>query len=164
MGILTPGASARPFHVFDNEGMPTPQPAPRTRLDKWLWAARLYKTRGLAVEQIDRGRVTLNGASAKPAREVHLGDTVSLRRDGGVVQELVVLALSTVRGPAAQARALYQETPASQARREQADEARRVAPDPGAGIAQGRPTKRDRRQLDSAAGGWHRWSASIDDS
>mgnify|MGYP002652502868 CR=1 FL=1 len=108
------------------------------RLDKWLWAARFYKTRALAVEQIDKGRVQVNGADAKPAREVKPGDTVRLRqaRDERVV---LIKALSPQRGPAPVAQQLYEETPESIAARAQATEARRLAPEPAHALAQGRP-------------------------
>lgn len=128
----------------------------RVRLDKWLWAARFFKTRALAAEEADRGRVTVNGAAAKPAREVHLGDRIVLRQ--GVTERTVdVLGLSSVRGPAPVAQALYRETPESVAAREKAAAARRL--EPAAAIEHGRPTKRDRRQLAD----WQRWSASADD-
>jgi ribosome-associated heat shock protein Hsp15 len=128
------------------------------RLDKWLWSARLCKTRGLAVEQIERGRVLLNDQPPKPAREIKVGDRLELRLDRDV-RVLVVRALSARRGPAAEAQGLYEETAESRIAREAAAERRRLAPDPAAAHAQGRPTKRDRRDLAD----WHRWSASIDD-
>lgn len=127
------------------------------RLDKWLWAARFYKTRALAVDEIAKGRVEVNGHPAKPSRDMKLGDRVRLRQ-GGVAREVIVRGLSHVRGPAPQAQALYEETPDSLARREQAAEAHRLAPEPAASIAQGRPTKLDRRRLND----WDRWSAQID--
>lgn len=130
----------------------------RVRLDKWLWAARFFKTRALAAEEADKGRVQLNGANAKPAREVRVGDRIRLRQ-GVVEREVDVLALATVRGPAPVAQALYAETPESTAARERAAAARRLAPEPAAALEQGRPTKRDRRRLAD----WQRWSASADD-
>jgi len=130
----------------------------RVRLDKWLWAARLYKTRALAAEEVDRGRVSVNGQAAKPARELKPGDRLALRQ-GGVERQLDVLALSAVRGPAPVAQALYGETPQSIAARAAAAEARRLGTEPAASIEQGRPTKRDRRHLAH----WQRWSASVDD-
>lgn len=130
----------------------------RNRLDKWLWAARFYKTRALAAEEIDRGRVSVNDTPAKPGRELRVGDRVALRQ--GPVQRVVdVLGLSQVRGPAPVAQALYRETPESTAARERAAEARRQGVEPAAALEQGRPTKRDRRKLAD----WQRWSASIDD-
>lgn len=137
------------------------QPMDRLRIDKWLWAARFYKTRALAVEEIDKGRVQVNGLVAKPAREVKPGDTVQLRQ-GSVQRTVVVRGISAQRGPASVAQALYEETPESIAERERAAEQRRLAPEPALGIAHARPTKRDRRALDKAR--WNgRWSASIDE-
>jgi ribosome-associated heat shock protein Hsp15 len=127
------------------------------RLDKWLWAARFFKTRSLAIEEIGKARVVVNGVAAKPSREVRLGDTIALQL-GSVARTVVVTGISAVRGPAPVAQALYRETPESVAAREQAAAARRLAPEPAATIAQGRPTKRDRRQLAD----WNRWSASAD--
>jgi ribosome-associated heat shock protein Hsp15 len=134
----------------------------KLRIDKWLWAARFYKTRTLASEEVARGRVTLNGQEVKPAREVKPGDTVALRQ-GAVVRTVVVKGLSGVRGPAPVAQQLYEETPESIRAREAAAEQRRLAPEPALSIEQGRPTKRGRRELDDAQRGWgDRWSASVD--
>lgn len=130
----------------------------RVRLDKWLWAARFFKTRALAAEEIGRGRVDVNGQVAKASRELKVGDSVSMQQ-GGLPRVVVVQALSRVRGPASVAQALYAETPESQAARARAAESRRLAAEPAAAIEQGRPTKRDRRQLAD----WQRWSASADD-
>jgi len=128
------------------------------RLDKWLWAARFYKTRALAVEEIGKGRVQVNGQAVKASRDMKLGDVVQLRQ--GVIQrEVVVRGLSQVRGPAPQAQALYEETAASVAAREKAAEQRRMAPEPAQTITQGRPTKQDRRRL---ADWGDRWSAEAD--
>ena len=135
----------------------------KLRIDKWLWAARFYKTRSLAAEEIGKGRIEVNGQEAKPAREVKLGDTVSLRQSS-VVRTVVVKGLSHVRGPAPVAQQLYEETPESAKAREQAAEQRRYAREPALSIEQGRPTKRGRRELDDAQRGWgDRWSASVDD-
>lgn len=141
--------------------MATPPDA--MRLDKWLWCARFYKTRGLAVQEIDKGRVHVNGAAVKPAREVRAGDTVALRQ-GTVARTVVIRALSAMRGPAPAAQQLYEETPESLLARTRAAEARRLAPEPADALRQGRPTKRDRRTLDDARQrGWgDRWSASLD--
>ena len=130
------------------------------RLDKWLWAARLYKTRGLAVEFIEKGRVQVNGQPVKRARELHVGDLLSLRQgaQGEIARELRVLALSEVRGPAPVAQQLYVETPQSIAAREAAAQARPFVAEPALAIEQGRPTKRNRRELAE----WQRWSASAD--
>lgn len=128
------------------------------RLDKWLWAARLFKTRALAAVAVTHGRVEVNGQPCKPARELKPGDRLRLRQ-GNEERLLDVLALSAVRGPAAAAQALYAETAESIAARERAAAARRLAAEPAASIEQGRPTKRDRRRLAD----WQRWSASVDD-
>ncbi|KCB24480.1 S4 domain protein [Bordetella hinzii 5132] len=123
----------------------------KLRLDKWLWAARFYKTRSLAAEEIGRGRVLVNDQLAKPAREVAPGDRVRVRKeDPGI--EVWVRGVSAVRGPAPVARLLYEETPASQAARERAAEMRRLAPEPARDIVDGRPTKRDRRIIDAWRG------------
>lgn len=132
----------------------------KLRIDKWLWAARFYKTRTLAVDEISRNRVQVNGQDAKPSREVKAGDTVTLRQ-GPVQRTVVVRAISSARGPAPVAQLLYDETAESIAAREAAAEQRRLAPEPALGITQGRPTKRDRRDIGRAWG--DRWSASIDD-
>ncbi len=132
------------------------------RLDKWLWVARFYKTRGLAVDDINKGRVSVNGQVAKPSRELRPADTVLIRQ-GPVQRTVVVQALSAMRGPAPVAQALYAETPESVAERSRAAEARRLAAEPALAIEQGRPTKRDRRELDRSQQGWQRWSASIDE-
>ena len=135
----------------------------RLRIDKWLWAARFYKTRTLAAEEIGKGRVEVNGQEAKAAREVKVGDTVSMRRES-VTRTVLVRGLSAMRGPAPVAQQLYEETAESIARREQAAEQRRIAREPALSIEQGRPTKRSRRELDEARRGWgDRWSASVDD-
>lgn len=140
----------------------------KVRLDKWLWAARFYKTRSLSAEEIDKGRVRLNGQLAKPSRDVKPGDTLELR-SGPVVRTVVVRALSGVRGPAPVVALLYEETAASIALRTAAAEQRRLAPEPAQSLSQGRPTKRDRRELDHLSEGpvrgqWNaRWSASLDD-
>ncbi|MDP9044202.1 MAG: S4 domain-containing protein [Pseudomonadota bacterium] len=130
---------------------------PRVRLDKWLWAARFFKTRSLSAEEIGRGRVSVNGQAAKPSREVHLGDRVELRQ-GLVSRTVVVKGVSEQRGAAPVAQALFEETPESIERRTRFALERQLNADPAVGIDQGRPTKRDRRQLAD----WNRWSASVD--
>ncbi|MBF5004685.1 RNA-binding S4 domain-containing protein [Diaphorobacter sp. NR2-3-3-1] len=133
------------------------------RLDKWLWCARFYKTRSVAVEEIGKGRVTVNNQNAKAARELRVGDTVALRQ-GVVERTVVVQALSNMRGPAPVAQQLYKETEASAKARAEAAERRRLAPEPASSLVEGRPTKRDRRQIDHVRHEWDdRWSASIDD-
>ncbi|TFZ00408.1 RNA-binding S4 domain-containing protein [Ramlibacter henchirensis] len=135
----------------------------RLRIDKWLWSARFYKTRTLAAEEIGKGRVEINGQEAKAAREVKVGDTVSVRRES-VTRTVVVKGLSNLRGPAPVAQQLYEETPESLKAREEAAQQRRFAREPALSIEHGRPTKRGRRELDEAQKGWgDRWSASIDD-
>ena len=135
----------------------------KLRIDKWLWAARFYKTRSLASDEITRGRVEVNGLEAKPAREVKVGDTVAVRRDA-LVRTVVVRGLSALRGPAPVAQQLYEETPASLQARDQAALQRAIAPEPAHSITHGRPTKRGRRDLDEAQRGWgDRWSASVDE-
>ncbi len=120
------------------------------RIDKWLWAARFFKTRSLAGRACELGRVEWNGALAKPAREVHPGDMVKVKTEGGEY-EVEVLGLSEVRGPAADARRLYSETLNSVAARQRAAEMRRAEPH-FEGFREGRPTKRDRRQLSRLRG------------
>lgn len=133
----------------------------KLRIDKWLWAARFYKTRSLAALEVDKGRVHINGQEAKPAREVKLGDTVALRQ-GQVLRTLVVRGISNQRGAAPAAQQLYEETADSLQAREQAAEQRRLTPEPALSMGQGRPTKRERRELDDITQGWDkRWSASI---
>jgi ribosome-associated heat shock protein Hsp15 len=119
----------------------------RIRLDKWLWAARFYKTRSLAVDEIGKGRVLVNDQLAKPSREIAMGDLVRINKEDPPIH-VRVCGLSSVRGPAPVARQLYEETPDSIAARERAAEMRRLAPEPAHGILAGRPTKRDRRQID----------------
>jgi len=126
--------------------MPTEKAAlDKMRLDKWLWAARFFKTRSLATQAIDNGRVKLNGERIKPAREVKPGDRLDIHI-GDADWTLTVRALSMQRGPAPVAQALYEEDPASHARRQQQLHDRKLAASPEAAI-KGRPTKRDRRQI-----------------
>ena len=117
------------------------------RLDKWLWAARFFKTRSVAQQAVAAGRVQLNGERTKPAHEVKAGDMVMVR----VAEwrwEVRVKALSERRGPAEEARKLYDETEASRAERERRQDLRRWGTEPAAAL-KGRPTKRDRRLLES---------------
>ena len=131
----------------------------KLRIDKWLWAARFYKTRSLAVEEIDKGRVRVNDVEAKPAREVKVGDTVMLRQ-GPVIRTLVVRGISNQRGAAPVAQLLYEEAADSLALKALAVEQRRLGLEPASSLEHGRPTKRDRRDIDKAWG--DRWSASTD--
>lgn len=119
------------------------------RLDKWLWAARFFKTRSLATEEIDTGRVRVDGERIKPARTVKLDDKL-LIDNGAEIWEVVVLGISDKRGGAPVARLLYEETSASVAKRENDQEARKLYREPGTTI-KGRPTKRDRRALSKAS-------------
>ena len=129
----------------------------RVRLDKWLWAARFFKTRSLAAEEAAKGRVQVNGQAAKASRELHEGDTVALRQ-GQVPRTVVVRRLANVRGPAPVAQTLYEETADSLALRSRLAEQHRLAAEPALAIEQGRPTKRDRRKLAE----WERWSATAE--
>ena len=136
----------------------------KVRIDKWLWAARFYKTRSLATDEIDKGRVRVNDLEVKPAKEVKVGDTVELRQ-GPVTRTLVVRGISDKRGGAPQAQLMYEETEASVSLREQLTEQRRL--EPANSLEHGRPTKRDRRDLDKISKvnnkSWgSRWSASAD--
>jgi len=115
------------------------------RLDKWLWAARFYKTRSLATAAVDGGKVRQNGVAVKPAHEVKPGDRLEMRV-GEERREVIVQGLNEQRRPAPEARSLYQETEASIRQQAQAAELRRLAPTPSPDT-KGRPTKRDRRQL-----------------
>jgi ribosome-associated heat shock protein Hsp15 len=127
-------------------------PSDTVRLDKWLWAARFFKTRSLAQQAIEKGRVLLSGERTKLARLVRPGDELTLQI-GEARQVVTVLALSDVRGPAPVARTLYAETEASIKAREEQRAARRLSPEPALSIEGGRPTKRDRRMLVRLGGG-----------
>jgi ribosome-associated heat shock protein Hsp15 len=118
----------------------------RVRFDKWLWAARFYKTRSLCVQAIDAGQARVNGERAKAARSMRVGESVSIRKSG-IVCEVMVTALSDRRGNATEAAKLYVETEASVAAREEALLARRAA-DLTQVRFPGRPTKRERRKLE----------------
>jgi len=118
---------------------------PQVRIDKWLWAARFFRTRALASRACDLGRIQSNGVAAKPAREVRNGDMLRVRNEGGEF-EIEVLQLSEMRGPAAVAQALYRETEASkEARMKFAAE--RKAMQEFAPLPEHRPSKRDRRRI-----------------
>ncbi len=115
------------------------------RIDKWLWAARFFKTRSLASQAVEGGKVKVNEVRVKPAREVRPGDRLAIQI-GEFVWEITVLGLSSQRGPAEQARSLYAESEASQSRRREQAEARRMVAEPAADL-KGRPAKRDRRMI-----------------
>ncbi|MFN8850932.1 MAG: RNA-binding S4 domain-containing protein [Inhella sp.] len=143
-------------------------PLPSIRLDKWRWAARVFKTRALAVEAVERQRVRLQGQPVKPGRDVRVGDRLQLVQPGWV-REVIVRGLSSTRGPAPVAQALYEDTPESLQAAAAAAERRHWTPEPADALRQGRPTKRDRRQLDAweAADSpprWDRWSATWPES
>jgi ribosome-associated heat shock protein Hsp15 len=120
-------------------------PLTSLRIDKWLWAARFFKTRALAIKACDIGRIEINGVRAKPAREVHTGNLVKIENEGGIFL-VEVLQLSEMRGPAAVAQALYEETDTSrEARMKVAEE--RKAMQMYAPLPEHRPSKRDRRRI-----------------
>ena len=120
------------------------------RIDKWLWAARFFKTRSIAARACELGRIDSNGQPAKPAREVRAGDLLQVKNDGGDFQ-VEVLVLSEVRGPAAVARTLYRETEASRELRLKLAEERKTMPHFEA-LREGKPSKRDRREIDRLRG------------
>jgi ribosome-associated heat shock protein Hsp15 len=113
------------------------------RIDKWLWAARFFKTRALAAKACELGRIESNGIQAKPAREVRVADLLRVRNEGGDYH-VNVLALSEIRGPAAVAQTLYSETEASRESRLKLAENRKAV--------EGKPSKRDRRKIDRLRG------------
>lgn len=131
----------------------------KVRIDKWLWAARFFKTRSLAADEVHAGRVQVNGADVKASREVRLGDVVRLVQ-AKMPRTVVVKGISGQRGSAPVAQQLYEETPESLQVREAELERRRLCPEPALSIEKGRPTKRDRRDLQKDWG--DRWSASLD--
>jgi ribosome-associated heat shock protein Hsp15 len=120
------------------------------RMDKWLWAARFFKTRPLAARSCDLGRISCNGQPAKPAREVRVADMLQIKNEGGTF-DVEVLVLGEVRGPAAVAQTLYRETDASRERRRLEAEARKAAAEFEV-LPQGRPDKRDRQKLNRLRG------------
>ena len=115
------------------------------RIDKWLWAARFFKTRSLASQAVEGGHVRVNGQGAKPAKEVRIGDRLEIAA-GGTSWAVLIRGLNEQRRPAPEAQQLYEETPESAARRAAEREARRLAPEPGSEL-RGRPTKKARRQI-----------------
>ncbi|WP_210546733.1 RNA-binding S4 domain-containing protein [Rhodoferax sp. PAMC 29310] len=123
----------------------------KLRIDKWLWVSRFYKTRSLAADEVDKGRVSVNGTTVKPAKELKIGDAIEIQI-GAVSRRVIVAGLSDKRGSAPVAAQLFNETAESQAKRIAAAEQRRLAPEPALSLAQGRPTKRDRRTLEKAKG------------
>ena len=122
----------------------------RVRIDKWLWAARFFKTRALATKACDLNRIDSNGHTAKPAREVRVGDMLQIKNDSGVFQ-IEVLALSDMRGPMAVAQTLFQETEASREQRIKAAAERKESAQADGSI-EGRPSKRNRRDIERFRG------------
>jgi ribosome-associated heat shock protein Hsp15 len=115
------------------------------RIDKWLWAARFFKTRALAAKACDLGRIRTRDIEAKPARDVHVGDMLRIKNEGGEF-EVEVLGLSEMRGPASVAQTLYRETEVSKEQRQKAAEERK-AMQQFAPLPERRPSKRDRRRI-----------------
>ena len=134
----------RPESLYENGTMT------RVRMDKWLWAARFFKTRALAARACELGRIECNGQPAKASREVRIGDLLQVKNEGGVFQVEVVL-LSEMRGPAAVAQTLYRETEASRELRLTLAEERKAMPHFEA-LRESKPSKRDRRELDRFRG------------
>ena len=126
------------------------EPGARLRIDKWLWAARFFKTRSLASDAVEKGRVRIGGANVKPSKDVRVGDLVEIDIERFVWQ-VEVLGVCDVRGPASVAQTLYAETEDGRAKRMAEAERRKTFREPAAGL-QGRPTKRDRRVIDKLSG------------
>lgn len=130
-----------------------------TRIDKWLWAARFFKTRSLATDEVNKGHVQIAKHDIKPSKEIRAGDVLTIWQ-AKVPRTVVVKGISEQRGPASVAQQLYEETAESLAQRAQMAENNRLGTEPAHAIEQGRPTKRDRRALQKD---WDtRWSASVD--
>ena len=127
------------------------EPGAKLRIDKWLWAARFFKTRSLAADAVEKGRVRIGGTAVKPAKDVRVGDLVEIEIERFVWQ-VEVLGVCDLRGPASVAQTLYVETEESKAKRKVEQERRRVYHEPAAAL-HGRPTKRDRRTIDRFSGG-----------
>ncbi|MEO7107393.1 MAG: RNA-binding S4 domain-containing protein [Rhodoferax sp.] len=131
----------------------------KTRIDKWLWAARFFKTRSLATDAVNRGHAQIDKQDVKPARDVRVGDVLTIWQ-ARIPRTVVVVGISDQRGSATVAQTLYTETPQSLEQRAKDAEQKRLSPEPALAMAHGRPTKRDRRELEK---GWgDRWSASLD--
>ena len=130
-----------------------------TRIDKWLWAARFFKTRSLATDEVNKGHAQIDGKDVKPSRDVRIGDVLTVWQ-AKIPRTLVVRGISDQRGPAPVAQQLYEETAESIVKRQVMAEQNRLAAEPAHAIEHGRPTKRDRRELQK---NWDsRWSASVD--
>lgn len=126
-------------------------PSARTRVDKWLWAARFFKTRSLAADAVAKGRVRIDGAPVKASKDVRVGDLIDIDIER-IVWQVEVRGICDVRGPASVAQTLYAETDDGRARRMQELERRKTFREPAAAL-HGRPTKRDRRTIDKLSGG-----------
>jgi len=126
------------------------EPGAKLRIDKWLWAARFFKTRSLAADAVEKGRVRIGGAAVKPAKDVRVGDLVEIEIER-IVWQVEVLGVCDVRGPASVAQTLYAETGESKVKRQVEQERRRIYREPAAAL-HGRPTKRDRRSIDRFSG------------
>ncbi|MDP9158150.1 MAG: RNA-binding S4 domain-containing protein [Pseudomonadota bacterium] len=122
----------------------------RLRIDKWLWAARFFKTRSLASDAVEKGRVRIGGANVKPSKDVRLGDLVEIEIEH-VLWQVDVVGICEVRGPATVAQTLYKETVSGREKRVAESERRKTYREPAAAL-QGRPTKRDRRIIDKLSG------------
>ncbi|CAG4887212.1 RNA-binding S4 domain-containing protein [Paraburkholderia saeva] len=127
------------------------EPGARLRIDKWLWAARFFKTRSLAADAVEKGRVRIGGATVKPSKDVRMGDSVEIQIEQ-IVWQLEVLGICDVRGPASVAQTLYAETSEGREKRLAEQDRRRTYREPAASM-HGRPTKRDRRVIDKLSGG-----------
>ncbi|CAG4886452.1 RNA-binding S4 domain-containing protein [Paraburkholderia saeva] len=127
------------------------EPGARLRIDKWLWAARFFKTRSLAADAVEKGRVRIGGATVKPSKDVRVGDSVEIQIEQ-IVWQLEVLGICDVRGPASVAQTLYAETSEGREKRLAEQDRRRTYREPAASM-HGRPTKRDRRVIDKLSGG-----------
>jgi ribosome-associated heat shock protein Hsp15 len=126
------------------------EPGARLRIDKWLWAARFFKTRSLASDAVEKGRVRIGGANVKPSKDVRIGDLVEIDIER-IVWQVEVLGICEVRGPAPVAQTLYAETQEGREKRLAENERRRTYREPAAELS-GRPTKRDRRIIDKFSG------------
>ncbi|AME23859.1 MULTISPECIES: RNA-binding S4 domain-containing protein [Burkholderiaceae] len=122
----------------------------RLRIDKWLWAARFFKTRSLASDAVEKGRVRIGGANVKPSKDVRVGDLVEIEIEH-VLWQVDVVGICEVRGPATVAQTLYKETDSGREKRVAESERRKTYREPAAAL-QGRPTKRDRRIIDKLSG------------
>jgi ribosome-associated heat shock protein Hsp15 len=130
-----------------------------TRIDKWLWAARFFKTRSLATDEVNKGHVQIGKHDIKPSKEIRAGDVLTIWQ-AKIPRTVVIKGISEQRGPATVAQLLYEETAESQVQRAKMAENNRLGAEPARAIEQGRPTKRDRRALQKD---WDtRWSASVD--